>query len=206
MAKILPFRRRRWTRARDYGAPKPKLRFWPEDGRVTFRGSLPDTFRWVRAFRPFILLGILVSLYVGAGDPALIEPPSFLSADPEHVSETFTRCGPGRGHACVIDGDTFKLGDRKVRIIGIDTPETHPARCAEEARLGELATAKLQALLNEGPFEMVAPIYRSHDRYGRDLRVVRRKLADGGYQSIANDMREGGSARRYLGGFKMGWC
>ena len=78
----------------------------------------------------------------------------------------------GARHACVIDGDTFKLGERKVRIIGIDAPETHPARCAEEARLGEAATAKLQQLLNQGPFEMVAPIYRDmHDRYGRDLRA-----------------------------------
>jgi endonuclease YncB( thermonuclease family) len=163
-------------------------------------------FGWLRAFRPFILLAILVSIYVGAGDPALIEPPSFLSSDPEHVSETFTRCGPGRGNACVIDGDTFKLGNRKVRIIGIDTPETHPPRCGEEARLGELATAKLQALLNQGPFEMVAPLYRSHDRYGRDLRVIRRELAAGGYESIADEMRESGLARRYLGGFKTGWC
>jgi endonuclease YncB( thermonuclease family) len=206
LAKILPFRRRRWTRARDYGAAEPRLRFWPGDERVTFRGVARDTLRWLRALRPFILLAVLVCLYVGAGDPALVEPPSFLTADPEHVSETFTRCGPGRGHACVIDGDTFKLGNRNVRIIGIDTPETHPPRCAEEARLGELATAKLQGLLNQGPFEMVAPIYRSHDRYGRDLRMIRRQVGGGGYQSIADEMRESGLARRYLGGFKMGWC
>ena len=217
--KILPFRRRRWTQARNYGASEGRLRGlgefrepafkrrmrWPED-RVTVRGLVRDTLRWLRALRPFILLAILVSIYVGAGDPALIEPPSFLSADPEQVSETFTRCGLGRGHACVIDGDTFKLGERKVRIIGIDAPETHPSRCAEEARLGELATAKLQALLNQGSFEMVAPIYRSRDRYGRDLRVIRRKLAESGYESIASEMRESGLAHRYAGGFKIGWC
>ena len=217
--KILPFRRRRWTRVRDYGASERPLRGleefresafkgrmrWPED-RVTARGLVRGTLRWLRALRPFILLAILVSIYVGAGDPALIEPPSFLSADPEQVSETFTRCGLGRGHACVIDGDTFKLGERKVRIIGIDAPETHPSRWAEEARLGELATAKLQALLNQGSFEMVAPIYRSRDRYGRDLRVIRRKLAESGYESIASEMRESGLAHRYAGGFKIGWC
>jgi endonuclease YncB( thermonuclease family) len=106
----------------------------------------------------------------------------------------------------VIDGDTFKLGQRKVRIIGIDTPETHPARCAEEARLGELAPVKLQQLLNERPFEMVAPVYRDTDRYGRDLRVIRRKLADGSYQNMAEDMRKNGLAHRYAGRFKTGWC
>ena len=173
---------------------------------MSLRGVVRETFGWLRFLRPFILLGILASLYVGAGDPALVEPPGFLSSEPESVDGSFTRCGPGRGHACVIDGDTFKLGTRKVRIIGIDTPETHPARCAEEARLGELATAKLQALLNQGAFEMVAPLYRDSDRYGRDLRVIRRKRPDGSTQSIAAEMRESGLARRYLGGFKTGWC
>ncbi len=206
VGRIVRFRRRRWTKARHCGAPKP-LRFWPEDrNRVTLRGLVRDTWRWLRVLRPFILLGILASAYVGAGDPALVEPPGFLSSAPQQVSATFTRCGLGRSWACVIDGDTFKLGERKVRIIGIDAPETHPPRCAEEARLGELATAKLQQLLNERPFEMVAPLYRATDRYGRDLRVVRRKLADGSYQNMAEEMRKSGLARRYLGGFRSGWC
>ena len=152
-----------------------------------------------------MLAAVLGALWVGY-DPALVEPPALLSTDPERVAETFTRCGPGRGHACVIDGDTFKLGDRKVRIIGIDAPETHPARCAEAARLGELATARLQELLNRGAFEMAAPIYSTQDRYGRDLRTIQRKLPAGTYQSIASEMRESGLAHRYLGGFKMGWC
>ena len=131
----------------------------------------------------------------------LVDPPGFLSSEPEQISAHFTRCGPGRGNACVVDGDTFKLGKRKVRIIGIDAPETHPARCADEARLGEQSTARLQELLNQGPFEMVAPVYGKQDRYGRDLRSIRR-----GDQSIADAMRESGLAHRYLGGFKPGWC
>ena len=205
MGDLIPFRRRRWTRPRDYGAQEPKLRFWPDEDRVTLRGTVRETWRWLGYLRPFILFGILASVYVGAGDPALVEPPGFLSADPEQVSESFTRCGQGRGHACVIDGDTFKLGERRVRIIGIDAPETHPARCPEEARLGELATTRLTELLNEGPFEMIAPLYRDTDRYGRDLRVISRKLPNGGTQSIASDMRTSGLAHRYAG-FKSGWC
>ena len=105
----------------------------------------------------------------------------------------------------MIDGDTFKIGQRRVRIIGIDAPETHPARCQEEARLGEEATAKLQQLLNRGAFEMVAPVYGSHDKYGRDLRTVQRRLPDGSMQSIAEDMRTSGLAHRYTG-FKTAWC
>jgi endonuclease YncB( thermonuclease family) len=196
---------RRWTKARAYGAPKP-LRFWPEDRRrVTARGLVRDTWRWLRVLRPFILFGLLLVLWP-ALDPALLEPPRFLQTAPEPITATFTRCGLGRSWACVIDGDTFKLGDRKIRIIGIDTPETHPARCAEEARLGELATVKLQQLLNERPFEMVGRIDDMQDRYGRDLRMIRRKLADGSYQNMADEMRASGLAHRYAGGFKTGWC
>jgi endonuclease YncB( thermonuclease family) len=205
VGRIIKFRRRRWTKARAYGAPKP-LRFWPDPNRITFRGLARDTWRWLKVLRPFVLLGILASLYIGAGDPALIEPPGFLSSEPEPVSANFTRCGPGRGAACVIDGDTFKLGQRRIRVIGIDAPETHPSRCAEEARLGEQATAKLQALLNERPFELVAPIYRDHDMYGRELRVVRRLMPDGSHESIAELMRKSGLARRYAGVFKLECC
>jgi len=137
-------------------------------------------------------------------DPALVEPPSFLSTDPERIAAQFTRCGRGRGHACVVDGDTFKLGQRKVRIIGIDAPEVNGV-CAAERQLAEAATAKLQGLLNRGPFEMVGRFDEMQDRYGRDLRVVRRRLPDGSYQSIADEMRESGLAHRYVG-MKSGWC
>ena len=189
-------------RARHYRAPKP-LRFWPDPKKqITLRGLVRETLFWLR---PVMLLAAIVVLWP-ALDPALIEPPTFLQAAREPVSATLTRCGLGRSWASVIDGDTFKLGDRKIRIIGIDTPETHPPRCAEEARLGELATVKLQQLLNERPFEMVGRIDDMHDRYGRDLRVIRRLNPDGSYQNMAEAMRASGLARRYLGGFKQGWC
>jgi endonuclease YncB( thermonuclease family) len=190
---LLPFRRR----------PKPHLRFWPDEDRVTIRGTAVDTLRWLGRLRPFILGGILLSVWP-AMDPALIEPPRFLSSNPERIDESFSRCGRGRSHACVIDGDTFKLGQRKIRIIGIDAPELH-ARCPKEAQLAEAATAKLQALLNQGPFEMTGRFDDMRDRYGRDLRLIERRRPDGSTQSIAEEMRASGLAHRYLG-FKTGWC
>jgi micrococcal nuclease len=206
VGKLFKFRRRRrWFRPRDYQAPEPAVRFWPDDDRVTLGGVARETVEWLGKLRPLILGGILVSIWP-AMDPALVEPPSFLATAPERVDEHFTRCGLGRGHACVIDGDTYKLGDRKIRIIGIDAPETHPARCAREAALGEAATAELQRLLNQGPFEMVGRIDGRQDRYGRDLRAIRRVKPDGTEQSIADDMRGSGLARRYLGGLRDGWC
>jgi endonuclease YncB( thermonuclease family) len=154
--------------------------------------------------RPFALFSVLLAIWPAA-DPALVEPPAFLATGPERIDEQFTRCGRGRGHACVIDGDTFKLGPRKVRIIGIDTPEVD-AQCPKEALAAEAATAELQRLLNQGPFDMVGRIDEPTDRYGRDLRAITRTRADGTTQSIAGEMRDGGFARRYLGGYRSGWC
>ena len=76
----------------------------------------------------------------------------------------------------------------------------------EEARLGEAATAELQRLLNQGPFEMTGRSFNDKDRYGRDLRVVTPVRANGSEQNIADEMRESGFARRYVGGLKGGWC
>ena len=53
---------------------------------------------------------------------------------------------------------------------------------------------------------MAGATYGDKDRYGRDLRTISRQRPDGSVQSIASEMRESGLARRYLGGFKSGWC
>ena len=199
MGKIFPFRRRRrWTKPRAYGVASR-----PQD-EVTVRGVARETVEWLGKLRPFILGAILLSIWPTL-DPALVEPVGFLSSDPERVNAHFTRCGPGRGHACVIDGDTFKIGQRKIRVIGIDTPEVD-AQCPAEAAMAERATAELQRLLNQGPFRMVGRFAGSTDRYGRDLRAVTRLRPDGTEQSIAEDMRGSGLAGRYWGGLRGGWC
>jgi endonuclease YncB( thermonuclease family) len=99
----------------------------------------------------------------------------------------------------VVDGDTFYIGGEKVRIAGIDAPETHPSRCADEARLGNAATEQLHALLNSGAVTMT-PIDRDRDRYGRLLRNVAVNGADVGAALIST-----GVAREY-GGVRRSWC
>ena len=141
----------------------------------------------------------LLLLAGGLLDPRLIGPIGPLAAT-ERVTATFTRCGPGRGPACVIDGDTFKLGDRKIRITGIDAPELGEPKCAEEAELADRAADRLLAMLNEGPFDMVAHRLQRQDRHGRDLMVIRR---DG--ESVGSRLIDEGLAHRYTG-FKMSWC
>jgi endonuclease YncB( thermonuclease family) len=151
------------------------------------------------------LLTLLVALWV-LYDPVLVEPPAFLSTKPEKVEGSFTRCGLERGKFCVVDGDTFMLGERSIRIIGIDAPEMHPPRCDAEAIKGEAATAELQRLLNHGAFTMTGRIDEPQDKYGRDLRALARKRPDGSAQSVAQDMLATGTVRRYVGGLRNRWC
>jgi len=44
------------------------------------------------------------------------------------------------------------------------------------------------------------------DQYGRDLRTLTRTGANGSEDRLADFMRDGGYARRYLGGWRGGWC
>lgn len=200
MGDIIPFRRkRRWTRPEDYGH-RPS-----GGGSGGPPGRRPRGSRLLVGLRPWALLVALIALWVFY-DPMLYEPPAFLAGKPEHIVGQFTRCGRGRGTFCVVDGDTFKLGERKIRLIGVDAPETHPARCPAEARMGEAATAELQRLLNEGPFTIIGRIDRPVDRHGRELRAVTRARPDGSTQSIAEALRARELVRRYRGGMRKSWC
>lgn len=205
MGDVVPFRgKRRWTRPEDYGHfPKP-----PGKGpdRPAPEKPKPPKRRWARAWLFWLVAFIGIGLWVGEDPALMLEPPFWLASEPETVKGTFTRCGPGRGSNCVIDGDTFKIGERKIRIIGIDAPETHPARCDAEAKMGEKATAELQRLLNQGPFTMVGRIDDPVDKYGRELRAVRRVKADGATQLIAREMIDSGMVRAYRGSFRKSWC
>lgn len=152
-----------------------------------------------RDIRQLLWLAPLLLLAGALLDPSLIEPVGPLGAT-EVVAATFTPCGPGRGSACVIDGDTFRLGDRKIRITGIDAPELAEPRCPAEAALARRAADRLLVLLNQGPFVMVAHRLQRQDRRGRDLMVIRR---DG--KSIGRQLMDEGLAHRYIGS-KRSWC
>jgi endonuclease YncB( thermonuclease family) len=128
----------------------------------------------------------------GAGSPRA-------AARPEAVRASFSYCHSRGGTNCVVDGDTFWIGGEKVRIAGIDAPETHPPRCADEARLGNAATERLHALLNSGAVTMTS-IDRDRDRYGRLLRNVAVNGAD-----IGEAMIGAGVARAYGSG-RRSWC
>lgn len=198
MADIIRFPNRgkkSWTRPEDYGHPSGKP---PRPPRGPRRPLLSG-------FRPWVLLVVLLVAWKFY-DPMLIEPPAFLAGEPETVRGQFTICGQGASANCVVDGDTFHIGQRRIRLIGIDAPETHPARCPAEAQAGAAATSALARMLNAGPFRMTARLDEPTDAYGRELRAAGRTAADGSYQSIATQMIDGGFAQRYAGGLRQSWC
>lgn len=116
----------------------------------------------------------------------------------EHVLQ-FERCRRDVAAPCVIDGDTLDLGKDRIRIADIDTPEIFSPACPAEKERGEIATWRMLALLNAGPFKL-ARGERDRDRYGRKLRVILRENRSLGEILVAE-----GLAERW-GGSKIDWC
>lgn len=121
------------------------------------------------------------------------------STSEQTVAVTFSICGVARRTDCVVDGDTFWFRGDKIRVADIDTPELSLPRCQREAELGEAAKQRLRALLNAGPFTLVAGV-RDQDQYGRKLRIVSR-----GGRSIGEALVAEGLARRWNGP-RRSWC
>lgn len=133
--------------------------------------------------------------------------PDRLPAGPSEVlNGPFTRCGKGRSVACVVDGDTIMIGQRTVRVIGIDAPELHPARCPDEAQQGEAAAQLLLTLVNQGPVTLAGPTPPVRDEYGRELKHLLRARPDGSVQSLADDLVASKLVRAYLRGPRDPWC
>lgn len=142
--------------------------------------------------------GTLAALQMQAPAPAHAEL-SWPTAAPEPHSAHFGICHTGGGRNCVVDGDTFWFEGQKYRLADIDTPETHPPRCAQEARLGTQATERLRDWLNSGAFRLEEN-GRDSDRYGRKLRIATR---DG--VSVGSMLIDAGLARPWEG-YRRPWC
>jgi len=78
-----------------------------------------------------------------------------------------------------VDGDTLKLASgRRVRLIGIDTPEAHHPRFGDKC-YGEAATHFVQQLLDDGDrIRLVRDVEEEYDRFGRLLAYVYRTSDD----------------------------
>lgn len=113
----------------------------------------------------------------------------------------FGLCSGSVRVTCVVDGDTIWYRGAKIRIADLDTPEVSKPGCAREAAMGRRATARLQALLNAGPFTLEPnPSGDSEDRYGRSLMVVTRGGESLGAMLVAEGLAEA------WGGPRKAWC
>jgi micrococcal nuclease len=111
--------------------------------------------------RRFLLLGLLAAAACAGS-----------SSDAEPVDARKT--GDETSVARHVDGDTFWVGDReRVRLIGVDTPETnHPSRAVE--CFGEEASRFLGDLLPLGTDVRLVYDVEPEDRFGRTLAYVYR--------------------------------
>lgn len=205
---------RKWMSPDDYErlSPAEKHELWKERkldrARAQYqRRAQPRRRRMPRWKEKLIFSGVIAAImgvtwlndqfsaWTGGSGPAT------LASVPGETVEgrSFGLCVWGGGENCVVDGDTFYLDGAKIRIAGIDAPETHDYKCPSEKALGDRATERLQQLLNSGPLAL-SSIDRDEDVYGRKLRNVAVGGADVGDTLISD-----GLAREYLG-HKMSWC
>jgi micrococcal nuclease len=195
--------KRKWTRPEDYGFgpdPEPEPPRQPKRPRRRSRER-----RRLGPMRLWLLIVTVIALWVVLGDPRLGEVPGFLQTAPETVAASFTRCGKGGGGHCVIDGDTFRIGERSIRVTGIDAPEVK-ARCDAEAAAAERASEALRDWLSRGRFQMTARLGDPKDRYGREVRILKRVGEGGEEERLADFMVAGGYARPYRLGLRGSWC
>lgn len=157
---------------------------------------------WLRWLLP---LAAILLAWQAWSDPAVRRamglPLSAFGPPPEEVMARFPLCAePGFAASCVVDGDTFHLDRREVRVAGIDAPELNGA-CPAETAAAARATRALQGWLNAGPFLLEAADTVPHDQYGRELQQPRR-----GDEALADHMVRSDHAREYRTGRRQTWC
>jgi|SRR6185312_5260549 len=161
---------------------------WNAVQAVPTRTPDPEDIEWQkRAAQPFVI-----------ANPAEQQGEAIQAGLPRTSSARDDDSSITTGKLYVIDGDTFSIGNERIRIAGMDAPETHPPRCMREAELGLAATTKLKELLSSG---IVAMGPATRDKYGRELRHVFINNVD-----VAQTMIAAGLASSYSGGRRQSWC
>ena len=148
-----------------------------------------------RRTRNTMILGAGVFATAFIGGMAATNWSTIAAAMGPGASVHFELCGMVR-QTCVVDGDTFWLEGRKIRIADIDTPEISEPKCVSEYALGMKATHRLRDLLNAGPFDLQPIPGRDLDKYGRELRVVVRNGRSLGDQLVSEGLARTWSGRR----------
>ena len=111
----------------------------------------------------------------------------------------------------VVDGDTIDVNldlgfnvwhKARVRMLGIDTPESR-TRNLEEKALGLASKARLKELLKGSQVEIECS--KEKGKFGRVLGIVWATDKEGNRTNCNNQLIEEGHARTYFGGKKVAW-
>ena len=111
----------------------------------------------------------------------------------------------------VVDGDTIDVNldlgfnvwhKARVRMLGIDTPESR-TRNLEEKALGLASKARLKELLKGKIVEIECS--KENGKFGRVLGIVWATVKEGNRINCNNQLCEEGHARPYHGGKKVAW-
>jgi endonuclease YncB( thermonuclease family) len=153
---------------------------------------------WLRWVVPLLLIALV---WHGWNRPDVRAAIGLPMPAPEVVDARFDLCSE-RGHAptCVVDGDTFRIGTRRIRVAGIDAPEVHGA-CPAESAAAVRATLALRDWLSAGPFRLDPVDVVPRDKYGRELQQPRR-----GGDELSEHMIGESHARPYGSGQRQPWC
>jgi micrococcal nuclease len=131
-----------------------------------------------RRFVPVVLVLAAVALVSGFGDLEIttrsVDPPG------DRREGRITK---------ITDGDTIRIGEERIRLIGVDTPETRkpgtPVQCfgkkatafATKAVLGRQVTLELDAEERDRYGRLLAYVRRSNDGYFLNAELVRQGYA-----------------------------
>jgi micrococcal nuclease len=141
---------------------------------------------------------------VDAGSPSQLPPP--VPVDPGVAVDPGVPAGPGASAETatvvrVVDGDTLVVdrgkGNERVRLVGVDTPETVKPNAPVEC-YGPEASAYVTDLLSGQTVRLDPdPSQGDTDRYGRLLRYVWVPTDAGGWSSVEALLLSGGFAEPY---------
>jgi micrococcal nuclease len=131
-----------------------------------------------------VLIAIVLTVALSGQAPQITIPSDIRTLLPaeaesalETVTETITDAQPGLTPVAeTIDGDTIRVdlptGRATVRLLGIDTPETHDPRRPVQC-FGEAAAGYTRQLLTKQSVRLEPdPTNSDKDKYGRLLRYV----------------------------------
>jgi endonuclease YncB( thermonuclease family) len=124
---------------------------------------------------------------------------AFTGLSGDAYADTFTSRGKSYR---IVDGDTVARGRNRMRILGIDAPETRGGSCpGVEHTKGRDAKQYLANLLSPPNKVTLRRYKRQRDRYGREVVQL---WANG--RSVAALMVKSGHAVRWPGSERTDWC